>query len=140
MVLQRERIHPRGLSAQMKRKVWVLRKDKKPAMQNTWSTIASKVRNLLGEKPFWKVCRDAFNELEKTKRAAKDSYSNCGRKPILTKALVKWIVRQMLKLRTDFDVTSPDMMHLLAKEKGIEVEVSSIRRALRVARYKYLAR
>ena len=124
----------------MKRKVWVQRKDKKLAMQRTWSIIASKVRNLLGETPFWKVCCDAFNELEKPKRAAKDSYSNCGRKLIGTKTLVKWIVRQMLKLRTDFDVTSTDLMHLLAKEKGIQVEDSSIRRALRVAGYKYLAR
>ena len=140
MVLQRVRVHPKGLAPQMKRKVWVLRKEKRPAREKTWPIIASKVRNLLGVVPYWKVCRDAYLELEKPGHAVKDSYAKCGRKPTLTKGVATWVVRRMLKLRKSMDVTSTDLAQVLAKEKGVEVEASSIRKLLKSRGYRYLAR
>ena len=140
MVLQRVRVHPKGLSPQMKRKVWVLRKEKRPAREKTWTIIASKVRNLLGAVPYWKVCRDAYLELEKPGHVAKDAYAKCGRKPTLTKSIADWVVRRMLKLRKSMDVTSTDLAQVLAKEKGIQVEASSIRKLLKHRGYRHLPR
>jgi transposase len=140
MVLQRQTVHPKGLSPGMKRKVWVLRKEKIRPRAKTWLRIASKVKNLAGGVPYWKVCRDAYNELEKPRRVFKDKYANCGRKPTLTKEVSRWIVRRMLKLRASMDVTSTDLSQILAKERAIEVEASSLRKVLNKAGYRYLAR
>ena len=140
MVLQRVRVHPKGLSPQMKRKVWVLRKERISARAKTWQIIASKVKNLSGGVPYWKVCRDAYNEIEQPRHILKDAYSNCGRKPTLTNEVSKWLVRRMLKLRRCMDVTSTDLAQVLAKERAIEVEASSIRKALKKAGDRYLAR
>ena len=124
----------------MKRKFWVLRKEKKPARAKTWPIIASKVRNLLGERPYWKVCRDAFNQLEKPSRAARDSYKNCGRKPVLTKDLIAWTLRKLRQLRVEIDVSSGDLAQALAKEKSIEVESAAIRKMLKKAGCRYMVR
>ena len=74
MVLQRENVHRKGLSPRMKRKIWVLRKEKVPARAKTRPIIASKVKNRIGDVPCWKVCRDAFNQLEKPSHNMKDSF------------------------------------------------------------------
>ena len=138
MVLQRIRTHPRALSLQMMRKVYVLRKGKKPPPP--WPEIAQQVRNLKGDTPYWKVCRDAFNRLEKPSVSTKDAYHKCGRKPVLTKPICKWIVARMLSLRRKMEIHSTGLQALLAKEKHIIVHDSSIRKVLKNAGYKYLTR
>ena len=137
MVLYRHTIHPRGLNLRVKEQVYVKRKrDKK-----TWTQIAAEVKNRQGKRPYWKVVRAAFWELTATKgRIKKDNYHNCGRKVVLTEALIKWLVRKMLTLRVNADCTSSDLQRLLAKEKRVTVETSTVRRALNDEGYYYLAR
>ena len=71
MVLIRVRVHPRGLGVFAQRKVHALRKsvDKKGKKQS-WEKIAKQVKNLQGETPCWKVCRDAVQAMD-----AKDATS-----------------------------------------------------------------
>ena len=58
----------------------------------------------------------------------------------MTNSIAKWIVRRMLKLRVWLGVTSADLTQMLAREKGITVEESSVRKVLKKAGYKYLPR
>ena len=59
MVLLQRRVHPCGLSLQVKEEIYVKRRvDKK-----SWEQIAGEVRNRRGKHPDWKVVRAAFREL-----------------------------------------------------------------------------
>jgi hypothetical protein len=137
MVLHRHTIHPRGLSLQVKEKVYMLRKRDKKA----WTDIAKEVKNVKGRRPYWKVVRAAFWALTTTKgRMKQDNYKNCGRKPILTAPLIKWVVKKMLTLRVDCDCTSTDLQRCLVKEKHVTVTESAIRRVLNNEGYYYLER
>ena len=121
----------------MKDQVYVKRKrDKKSFPQ-----IASEVKNMKGERPYWKVCRDAYQELTaKGYKAKKDNYANCGRKRLLTDELVKWLIQKMLSLRMRAPCTSLDLQRFLLKEKGVEADESTIRRHLNNDGYYYLPR
>ena len=138
MVLQRMRFHRRGLSLPMQRKVFVLRTSKTPPP--SWKRIASQIRNLENKRPYWKVCRDVFAKLKDPPHKVQDAYKNCGRRAILTKVTRRWIVSRLLSLRRKQEVTSTDLQAELAKEKGIHVEASSVRRALKAEGYRYLSR
>ena len=122
----------------MAHRVYVLRKGKQPPPP--WPEIAGQVRNRQGDRPYWKVCRDVFNRLEKPSASTKDAYHKCGRAPVLTKPICKWIVARMLSLRRKMEIHSTGLQALLAKEKNIIVHDSSIRKVLKNAGYKYLAR
>ena len=137
MVLLRRRVHPRGPSMQTKEKVYLKRKfDKK-----SWQQVVSEVRNLKGERPYWKVVRAAFRELSADSSQKKtDKYSHCGRKEILTPIRIKWLVKKMKELRRDADCTSTDLQLLLARQKRVVVEASCLRRALNDEGYYYLPR
>ena len=137
MVVHRHNVHKRGLSVKAKERVYVKRKNDKM----TWEEIAGQVRNLQGDRPYWKVVRAAFWELtNKNGRAKKDKYSNCGGKAKVTDDLAKWLVKKMKKLRVDTDCTSADLQRCLAKEKNVIVEESTVRRVLNNAGFYYLAR
>ena len=120
------------------RRVYVLRKGKQ--RPPTWPQIAQQVRNLQGDTPYWKVCRDAFSRLETPSASTKDTYHKCGRKRVLTKQLCKWIVARMVSLRRKMEIHSTGLQALLAKEKHIIAHDSSIRKVLKQAGYKYLPR
>ena len=137
MVLLRRRVNSRGLSLEAKEKVYVKRKiDKK-----SWLQIAREVYNVAGGRPYWKVVRAAFRELTSNRSQRKvDKYANCGRKKVLTPILRKWLVKKMKELRCDADCTSTDLQLLLAREKRVVVEASSVRRALHDEGYYYLPR
>jgi hypothetical protein len=58
------------------------------------------VKNLEGDAPYWKVVRAAFREMSAPKSMVKkDKYHKCGRKVLLSKDLVRWVVKKMLHLR-----------------------------------------
>ena len=137
MVVHRHTIHPRGLSLQVKEKVYMLRKRDKKA----WTDIVKEVKNVKGRRPYWKVVRAAFWALTTTKgRMKQDNYRNCGRKPILTAPLIKWVVKKMLTLRVNHDCTSADLQRCLVKEKDVRVKESAVRRVLNNEGYYYLER
>jgi len=134
MVLLRERVHPRGLSLAMQRKVYVRR----TVHKEPWETIAAKVKNLEGDVPYWQVCRDAFNRL--TEADVPNGYSNCGRHAEITPALRKWLVSRLRALRQKTVCTSEVLQRQLAQHKGVVVEASTVRRHLKIAGYRYLKR
>ena len=56
------------------------------------------------ERPYWKVVRAAFGDLNTNKhQRKKDKYSNCGRKKILKPTITKWLVKKTKELRRDAD-------------------------------------
>ena len=141
MVLLRARAHPRGLSLPAQRKVFALRHTKNTKGKNlSWPKIAAQVVNLQGETPGWKVCRDAYNRMNTKLGMPKDNYHKCGRKAVLTKAVRKLLVSQLAPRRNKMEVTSVMLMRLLAARKHIQVEASTVRRALNAEGYYYLSR
>ena len=138
MVLQRRILHPRGLSLSMQSRVYALRKSSKPPP--AWTKIARQVRNRQGKMPYWKVCRDVYNKLKNPVTVDSDGYNRCGRKSVLTKFVRKWLVKRLLVLRRSQEVTSKDLQAELARDQGITVEDSSVRKALHTEGYKYLTR
>ena len=81
-----------------------------------------------------------FKKLNEPPHAVKDAYNNCGRRVILSKSTRKWIVSQLVSRRRKQEVTSTDLQAELAKEKGIHVEASSVRRAFKAEGYRYSSR
>ena len=85
------------------------------------------------------MVRVAFRELTESKGRPKgDNYHKCGRKRVMTTALCDWLVASLKRLRAKSECTSFDLQRLMAKEQGVVMEASSIRRALNDAGYKYL--
>ena len=135
MVLLRHRVHLRGLSLKTKEKVFMKRR----ILKRPWGRIAKEVFNEKGKRPYWKVVRAAFRELTESKGRPKgDNYHKCGRKRVMTTALCDWLVASLKRLRVKSECTSFDLQRLMAKEQGVVMEASSIRRALNDAGYKYL--
>lgn len=114
---------------------------KRTVDKKTWAQIAAEVRNLEGERPYWKVVRKAFLDMGTSRgKPKKDKYENCGRAAILTPTLIKWLVKTMRERRVKDDCTSTDLQLALAREKGVTVDVSTIRKALNGEGYYYLPR
>ena len=132
------RLHARGLKMPMQMKVYALRTSKKPPP--SWKHIAFQVQNLHKKRPYWKVCRAICAKLRAPPHKVQDAYKNCGRRPILNKVTRKWIVSRLVSLRRTQEVTSTDLQAELAKDKGIHVEASSFRQALKAEGYRYLSR
>jgi len=136
MVLVSEHVHPRSLSFSQQRRVCVLR----DVHKESWEAIAGKVRNLQGRRPCWKVCRDAYQRLNSGRGRARYRYQNCGRTPVLTKPLKSWLIRQLVSRRRTTICTSTMLQRLLARERQVVVEASTIRRVLREAGYRWMPR
>jgi transposase len=136
MVVVSEIVHPRGLSWQQQRRVAVLRETQKL----TWLQIARKVTNLKGERPYWKVCRDVYKRLGSRRGRVKLGYHRCGRKAKVTPELRAWLVKTARANRNKMVCTSVVLQRMLAKEKGVSAEASTIRRALKSAGYRWLPR
>ena len=140
MVLSSVHVHPRGLNVVMQTKVYALRKHGLKGKKMSWEKIAAKIRNKQGLAPGWKVCRDAFNRMCTRTGTAKYKYANCGRKATLTKPLRVWLVRRLRVLRRSTECTSTTLQRELAREKHVTVEASTVRRALHLEGYRWLAR
>ena len=76
----------------------------------------------------------------KSGRARKDKYHKCGRKAVLTLALVAWLVKKLLLLRMKMDCTSGELCRILAKEQHVKVTESCVRKAFDKKGYYYLPR
>ena len=141
MVLVTQRMHPLGLSIQQQRKVYALRQPppgKKKGL--SWEKIAPKIKNLKGKTPTWKLCANVYARINSKKGYAAYKYDHCGRKATLTPIIVKWLVGRLLALRKKFICTSATLQRELAQKKKVKVELSTIRRALAKAGYKWLRR
>ena len=74
-------------------------------------------------------------------RKAKYDYSKCGRKPWkLTPEIKQFLLRKLQVTRKTDICTSKTLQFLLAKEKGHEVDDSTIRKFLKQKGYRWVSR
>ena len=132
-----EMIHPRGLGFAMQRKVVILREVRKLS----WPATAKLVRNLEGKRPSPRVCRDVYAHFNRPANRVRSKYHNCGRKPWkMTPDVEAYLIRRLKALRTQCVCTSVTLQIDLAKNKGIKVSDSAVRKTLANHGYKWLPR
>lgn len=107
----------------------------------TWEEIAAAVENLDGDNPSEALCRDVYAKFNRRAGKVKYNYSKCGRKATkLTPAVKGYILKRLLQLRTKMVVTSTTLQREVAREMGVSMEASLIRKHLKASGYKWLPR
>jgi hypothetical protein len=132
-----QRVSKKSLDFQNQRKAYLLRSvHKKP-----YESIAAKVVNLQGAHPSWGHVRDLCKSFSIRSACRKYKYHKCGRTPWkLTRDVQKFILRRLLSDRMKTVVTSTSLAEAVAKEKGVILESSSIRKLLLKRGYRWLPR
>ena len=129
--------HKRGLDFTTESQVVRLRDDKKLS----WEIIAGMVWNLEGEHPSPNKVRETYACFSKSKARCQYKFAKCGRKRwVLTKPSQNWIVRRLLQIRKSTVCTSATLQEHLAKEKGVAVSDSAIRKLLKSRGYAWRPR
>ena len=114
-----------------------MRKDK----HMSWEDIADEVVNLQGDPSTADTVKRAYKRFSVKLGQSKYQFKNCGRKPWkLTSEIKKWIIQKLLQLRKKTVCTSTSLQSLLAREKGVKVSSSAIRKVLLVNGYKWKPR
>ena len=137
MVQITENISVRSLDFANQRKAYFLRHGKKLS----WEDIALQVVNYQKDTPSWVTVRDTVQGFSIAKGCRKFQYAKCGRKPWkLTSDVQKYIIRRLVSCRASQIVTSVSLQADVAREKGVSVEDSTIRKFLGRRGYKWLPR
>ena len=137
MVVVSESVHPRGLDFANQRKVVILR----DVHGLTFPQIARKVKNLAGKRPSRRTCGQYYRLFSHQQGRKQSGYKKCGRRPWkLTEDSKNFLLRRLKKLRQELVCTSKTLQTELAKEKGVEVEESTVRKFLLSQGYKWLPR
>ena len=132
-----EMVHPRGLSFQMQRKLFLMRSVQK----KKFTEIQPHLRNLEGGVPSLQTCINYYNAFSVGAGRVHSGYSKCGRKKwIFTKEVEDWIVHKLQCLRHKCVCTSTTLQHALARERNIKVSASGIRKVLQKRGYKWSLR
>ena len=132
-----EMVHPLSLDFASQRQVALLR----GVNGEKWVTIQNKVRNLQGEKPSLKLLQRLYRDISMAAGRRAYKYGKCGRKPWkVTKQVEAYVVRRLRYLRTRCVCTATTIQRDLAKDMGVALEVSTIRRVLTKRGYKWLPR
>ena len=106
-----------------------------------WDRIAKKVLNLKKEHPAWATVRSIVNEFSMSKGCRKFKYARCGRKPWkVTNDVQNFVIRQLLAQRISKIVTSVTLQADLAAQKGVVLEVSTVRKILKAKGYNWFPR
>jgi transposase len=134
--------HPRGLDFQQQRKVVMLRDDKKMSWDQIVDPEVGGVVNLEGSPTCRDVAKRAYNNFFKRgKKKAKYNYSKCGRKRWkITKEIGSFLLSKLRATRKKGICTSKTLQFLLAQEKGVSVDDSTIRKFLQEQGYRWLPR
>ncbi|CAE7245581.1 unnamed protein product, partial [Symbiodinium natans] len=135
MPLVQEVRHPRSLNFATERQVVVLREVHGCA----WEDIRSRVRNLRGERPSLSLLKRVYKGFSQAKGRRPYKYQNCGRRPVkATKAVQKFLVQRLLALRMHCVCTSGTLQRELLAKRGVQLDESAIRKALRRQGYFWL--
>lgn len=119
------------------RKAYLLRSVQK----RPYEEIAGEVLNMQGEHPHWTTVRDVCQGFSVRKGCRPYKYHKCGRKPWkMTSDVQKFVLRKLLADRMKKVVTSSSLAADVAKEKGVVLEASSIRKLLKAKGYKWMPR
>ena len=127
MVVIREVRHPLALDFANERLVYHLRKDEK----KSWDYIAANVENNSGEPSTRATVQRAYLRFSVKNGKSAYKFANCGRFAWkLTPAIEKFLLRKLLCLRKKMICTSVTLQGVLAKEKGVQLADSAIRKFL----------
>jgi len=137
MVVVSENQHARSLHFAQQRKVVILR----DTQHLSWPEIADRVPNRLGERPSEWLVAEIYKNFNRRLGRVNYQYKKCGRKAWkVTEDVRKFIVERLLALRKDNICTSTMLQRELVRAKHIELEVSTIRKILKKAGYKWKPR
>ena len=127
MVLVTAVEHPKSMDFLNQRRVYLLRKvDGLP-----WLRIRRAVRNLQGQPPSERQCREVFKSFSVRKGRRLYRYSRCGRKPWkVSKEVERFLLRSVRRLRKVTICTSRTLQAVLARQLHVQLECSTIRKAL----------
>ena len=132
-----ERVSKRSMSFANQRRAYLLRTVKK----ESYERIAEQVVNLDGEHPSWGHVHDWCKSLSVSKGCKPYKYYKCGRNPWkLTTDVQKFVLRHLIADRMSSVVTSTSLAEAVAREKGVVLEASCIRKFLTKRGYKWLPR
>ena len=135
MVVITESVHPRSLSFANQRKAVILR-DK----GQSFPKIAEQLLNLKGEEPTPRTVANtvkAFSCRWVGRRRFK--YHRCGRKAWkLTPEIKRFLIKKLLELRKKVVCTTTTLQQVLARQKGVQLEASTIQKHLKRSGYKWL--
>ena len=104
--------------------------------------ILLKVKNLEGERPSKDLVNTTIKKFScRGFGGRKFRYDRCGRKAWkMTPEVKKFLIQKLLVLRKRVVTTCVSLQLALAREKGIDVEVSSIQKHLKASGYHWLRR
>ena len=104
--------------------------------------IRFKVKNLLGKHPSKELVARTIREFDcKGFGGRKFKYGSCGHQAWkMTAEVNKLLLAKLLTLRKQVVCTCVSLQHSLAREKGVDVEVSSIQKLLKANGYRWLRR
>ena len=132
-----ERVSKRSLDFANQRKAYLLR----TVHGKSFEDIAAEVVNLGGEQPVWGTVRNICNGFSLKKGYRPYRYKNSGRQPWkLTLEIQKFVLKKLLGGRMSQVVTSTSLVEDVAREYGVVVEASSLRKLLAKKGYKWLPR
>ncbi|CAK0892190.1 unnamed protein product [Prorocentrum cordatum] len=133
----RQVVHPKSLDTRNATRVLALRDGKGLA----FTDIADRVWNVSGERPTPRTRANTYWGLKSTRRRQAPRYDKCGRKPWkLTEDVTKHILKRMVALRKKGPCTASTLQQDVAAAKGVDLDLSLIRRTLREAGYRWLPR
>ena len=136
MPLVSEMRHPKSLDFKNERRVMHL---KKAGYSN--KDIAKKVRHLQGKRTSKGVVRRVVKDFSPKLGRRKYKHSNCGRKATkMTSDMKKFLVKKLRELRNRVVCTSTTLQRVVKKERGVTLDASYIRKALRELGYRWQLR
>ena len=137
MVLVTAVEHPKSMDFFNQRRVYLLRKvDGLP-----WLRIRRAVRNLQGQPPSERQCREVFKRFSVRQGRRLYRYSRCGRKPWkVSKEVERFLLRSVRRLRKVTICTSRTLQAVLARQLHVQLECSTIRKVLARNGYRWLPR
>ena len=129
--------HPRSLDFANERKVVLLRDIK----GLTWDEVAAAVVNLQGEPPGVRTMKRVYSGFSAKLGRRPLMYGRCGRKAWkCTPAVQAFLVGRLRALRRASVCTAATLQVELARERGVHLEQSTIRKVLRWHGYRWLPR
>ena len=137
MVVVSESVHPKGFDFLSQRKVVVLRN----VHGLSFPDIARQVKNLSGKRPTPRTCRNYYHAFSVKAGRKKSNYDRCGRSPWkLTVHNQRFLLQTLQKLRKQGVCTCTTLRTALARDHGLSVDESTIRKFLQSKGYKWLPR
>jgi transposase len=129
--------HPRGLNFANERRVVRLRDDE----DMSWDDIAEEVQNEEGEPSTRDTVKRAYDRFKPKLGRSQYKFARCGRRKwLLTPDVQKFLLSTLLKVRRKTVCTSVTLQSLIAREMGVKLHDSTIRRFLKKSGYKWLPR